>query len=323
MDAIRRNGTIKAVFLAIAPALFYAGCAAQAPAASDRDFIRTKAAEVSAAAADAFASGDHKRALEKFMEALRIDRSVDNRAAEVMDLVNIGRVYIALDRNDRAGAYLTEARRLALLIKDDKLLSEAVSTSAKSDYITGDYPAALKEIDEALTTDARLGAKQGSKLNLKAQILAASGKTDEARQAFGDALEINRKDGNGLETANSYRGIAELDRAANKPGEAVQSYKKAYDIDKQAGDSKKIAFDLEGIAHAKLVEGNLNEAVFYFERSYVVSLNAGMIRQAVESLDNLIKTYKEMGDEGKARYYARMREGILGTANTGKPGQER
>lgn len=291
--------------------LFLCACSS-APVAPEQSYMQTKSDEASAAGYSAYSSGDYRKALEKFRESLRINRSIDNRRAEFLDLINIGRTEIALGEYANAKKYLNEGIRLGSTLKDDKNLSEAYATLAKADYLSGDAATALGQIEKSLSIDQRLGVKSGAKLNLKGLIYAETGRKDEAQSVLKAALDINREAKNGPETANSYRAMAELYRISRDLDGAIELYEQAYAIDKSAGMSRRIALDLEKMAELRLEQGKAEDAVFLLERSYIVSLNAGRHTDALVKVEKLIKAYRGLGNENKAVYYTNMRNGLLG-----------
>lgn len=288
------------------------GCAGKAK--SNSEFIRTKAAEVNVAGVGAFKKGEYSKAREKFLEALRIDRSIGNRPSELLDLINIGRASTQMGDYPASASYLNEAIRLGVSIRDDKNLSEAYATLAQANYLSGDSGSAFDNIEESLGIDERLGYKSGAKLNLKALIYIDSGRRAEAGEVLKKALQINKDDNNLLETANSCRAMARLKRDENKTSEAMDLYRLAYDMDKTNGESKKIASDLEGMGELTLKEGRAKEAIALFERSYIVSLNSNMPSQAVSAIDRIIDTYRSLGDEDKAHFYMNIKNGIVTNA---------
>lgn len=295
------------VILFLSSALFLFGCAA--PVSERRDNILSRAAVSSNLGAEAFAGGDYRRALERFTESLRINRSLDNRPGELLDLINIGRVFIAAGNYDDALNYLNKAAQMAENMKDDSKLSEARATIAKAFLLRGDLSAANDEIERSLAIDARLGSKSGARLNIKGLIYLKSGKVSDARAVLTEALDQNKKEDNPVEVANSYRALAKALRLQGKE-DAMSFYVSAYELDKSAGDPRKIALDLAGMADVRIQDRRFADAVFYLERSYIVSLNGGYPGEAVRSLDKLISSYREMGNQDKALFYEKVKEVI-------------
>lgn len=301
------------LFLSVLAAL--SGCSGGAAVArSERSFMEAKAIEAARKSEAAFNAGDLNKALAYSAESLRINRSMDNRKGELMGLINTGRLLVNIGDYERARVYLRDAVNLALSQNDRESLSEAYATEAKADLLSGSISSAMDNIEEALSIDGSLGRPSGEKMNLKGMILLREEMLKEAASTFEEALKANRSEGNTLEAANSMRALGDIKKRERRASEALDLYRGAYEIDKDAGDSGKIALDLLSMADIYFEKGDFKESAFLYERSYVVSLNAGDRRRAIKSLDRVIESYRALGDEPRALYYKRMREGVTGEA---------
>ncbi len=289
--------------LLFAALIMLVGCAAGSKGVGEPPHLMKRADRAALAGVEAYAGGDYTDALASFTEALRIDRSLDDRSAEIMDLVNIGRVLIVIGDYDGAIANLNEAVSVATATDDAAGLVSALSTLAKAAYITGDGPTALKYLERSLLIGGLKGAETGAILNLQALIYMNDENIGEARKIFHSALKLNKRRGDDLETANSYRGMAKLSLAEDDPASALYHYMAAYELDRTTGDPARIAFDLNSIAALHLKGGRLKEAAFLFERSYLVNLNSGQAGRARADIDSLLRIYRKLGDEPKVLYW--------------------
>lgn len=287
-----------------------AGCAARTKGLDEGPYLLKMAAKAGVKGGEAYARGDFKEALDRFKIALKIDRSVDNRSAELMDLINIGRVLIVLGDYGGAEAYLNDAVSVAAQTNDAPKLSAALSTLAKAAYMSGRVEAALEYLERALSVGAGPRVETGAILNLKGLIYLDAGRAEEAAVIFKKALALNRKRKDDLEIANSYRGLAEISRINGHPGTALERYRAAYEIDRSLGDPGKIALDLDSMASLHLEQGRLEEAAFLFERSYSVNMNSGRTAGALANLESVISVYQELGEERKALRYIEIRTNI-------------
>lgn len=315
---IRENST--AFLLLTFMALFVAGCAA-GPTAAQRSYTERKAAEAGKSGFEALDNEDYRRAIEYFTQALQLNRSVDNRAGEVKDLINIGRVYIALNDVKSAETHLSEAVALAAGAKEEAYLSAALASLAKVRYMQGDLQKALAEIERSLELDSRLGVRSGSKLNLKARIYIDTGRLEEAMGILKQAYEWNSSVENRQEVANTLRQMALINEARGKIEEARKLYDEAYTNDTAIGDSARIADDLESMAELELAAGEPEKAAFLYERSFVVSLNAGHLDDALARLYKIIQLYKKTGNNEKVKSYEKIRDGVIarkGRVNSGR-----
>lgn len=287
------------------------GCSSVRVMDPGRSYIAAKGAEAKKTAREAYSRGDYRSAREKFMEALRIDRSIENRSSELDDLVNIGNIDILLGEPEAAKYYLYDAVLVGVNTRDLRDLSGAYSSLAVAHRLTGDFAAALDSIDESINIDRRLGALSGAKLNQKALIFIDIGRAAEAAAILKQAVEINRAERDAPEIANSYRAMAELVGLAGRYEEAMGYYSDAYDIDKSVGDGRKVALDLERMGDLRARNGSLRDAAGFYEKSYIVRLNGNQTQEALANLDKLIEAYRSAGDEGKAGFYMKIKTGII------------
>ena len=220
-----------------------------------------------------------------------------------MDLINIARVLIVLAEHDAAEKRLHEAVTVATAADDTAGLVSALSTLAKAAYITGDNPGALKYLERSFLIGGVKGAETGAILNLQALVYMDGDRISEARKIFASALDFNKRRGDPLETANSYRGLAKVSLAKGDTASALYNYMAAYELDRALADPARISADLNSMAGLHVMEGRLKEAVFLFERSYMVNLNSGRLGEARADIESLLKAYRKLGDESKVEYW--------------------
>lgn len=311
------KNTASAAFLIAACGFVFSGCAGKATRSGGS--LTPPGAGVSLAGAAAYRGGDYKMALDKFVEALVLDRRADMREAEAQDLVNAGRASISLGDYRGAEPYLYDAIELCRRIKDNSNLSEAHATLAKGLYLSGRVEEARASMEKTLQIDSEFGYKSGARLNLHGLILIDSGETERAEEVIKRAMELNKEEKNAPEAANSLRAFAVLRGLQGRPDEALKYYKDAYIIDSSLGDSRKIAYGLSSMARLELNGGRLLDAVFLFERAYIVDISSGDAAGAIQALDQIIEVYRELGDRGKELEYKKIKEGI----SSGAEGKEK
>lgn len=280
----RRYGYLP-VALMISCVAFSYGCAGT-PA--QRPQVVVKAESASNAGADAFKAGEYQRALDKFKESLRLNRATDNREATLVDLLNIARTLVAAGEPKAAIAYLGEAVELAIVLGNDRMLSEAYATYAKTEHVLGNQPDALAFIEKALMIDVKTGYKSGARLNLKALIYMGTNRAIEAEATLKDALKLNTASDNSVETANSLRLLGEVMTVAGEYKQAAQYYDAALQLDRAAADFVKVTVDMERMADVQSKLGRADEAVFLLERLFRMYEDMGMKREAAYALDAAI-----------------------------------
>lgn len=291
-------------------AVFLAGCAGS-PVERPRTIMKAEAA--GNAGVDAFKSGDYQRALDRFKESLRLDRATDNSPATLIDLMNVARTLVAVGDPKAAQAYLDEAVELAVVLKNDKMLSEAYATYAKSALVLDNPTDARALIEKALAIDAKTGYKSGARLNLKALIHIAAGRWAEAEVLLADALKLNESSGDKVEAANSLRLLGEVMTIRGEYERAVRYYGAAIEIDRVNADTSKLIVDMERMAAAQSKFGGHYEAAFTLERLFRMYEDMGMKDEAATALDAAIAESKASGMIEKTRRL----EGMKATQSSG------
>ncbi|OGQ57984.1 MAG: hypothetical protein A3J24_00080 [Deltaproteobacteria bacterium RIFCSPLOWO2_02_FULL_53_8] len=279
--------------------------------------LQVKGSEMRAAGVVAYGSGDYARAQTLLVEALRLDRSVDNRKGELIDLINLARLSLVMDDGAGAQAWLADAISLATVAKDDAGLSQVYATLARADYISGRPDDELKHIGAALAIDASTGVKSGANLNLKAEALIASGMYEQASAVLKDALKINLDAGDVLETSNTYRAMAEAGLAQGSDAAALDYYKKAYEVSRESGNSARLVRDLTAISAIEIKTGRNVEALFSLKRLYAVASASGMMKEAAYALDRLVSLNEAAGSAEQADFYRNLKADLL-QAKTGE-----
>lgn len=268
-----------------------------------------KGSDMKAAGVVAYGSGDYAGAQAIFVEALRLDRSVDNREGELLDLINLARLSLVTGDNVSARSWLSDAIYLAKALNDDKGLSEAYATLAKADYLSGNPDDALRHIDAALAIDA----KSGARLNLRAAALVAAGRHVQAVPVLKEALSLNLDAGDASETANSYRALAGASLAEGSDGAALDYYKKAYEVGRDSGNSARLVGDLLAISALEIKTGRSADALFSLNRLYAVASASGRMEEAVFALDRFISVNEAVGNTEKAVFYRNLKTDLLKT----------
>lgn len=278
----------------------------------ERPLFEVRSEELNRRGVEAFRRGALDSARRLFAASLRVNRSADNRPGEVLDLINLGRVHIAMGGFDEAYAALDDAARLARAVGDRRLAGETHATIAKAGFMSGDYERALENIDESLKIDEDLGYKDiGAKLNLKALVLIEKGRPLVAMALLERSVKLSERNGDRATEANSLRAMAVLESGAGRPTSALGLFEAAYEIDAASGDTMKVAYGLERMAEIHYAAGRLEEAAFLLERSYKVNLSGGFSERAAADLAGLIKTCAEMGDGESAARWSETREEVL------------
>jgi len=267
--------------------------------------VNLRAIEYNQNAAKAMEKGDYEKALAYYMEALRVNRSIENTEGIAVNLINMAVLYQKKGKTSLLGESpkATNAHEfidIAFSMPDisNEIKSDAAYEKARI-YLKEKNTAKAKEwVDKSLSLNK--GLNEGSRWNLVGRIALAEGKHEEALTTANTALKLNMENKQRAEESNSLRLMAEINAQKGLYSESRELYKKSLEIDKELGDSKKIAMTLRGIGMLSLKQGHFQDAVIFYMRAYDVSSNVGDTEEASEALNSMSDAYRKSGNEKKA-----------------------
>lgn len=274
--------------------LLLAGCGG--PSTPTLSSIHTKAIEYNQKGMKAAGKGDYEKALGYYMEALKINRSVENTEGIAINLINIAAIYHKKDNAFEAHEFIDMAFSIPNI--NDDIKSEAAFEKARLYLKEKEVSKAKEWADRSLSLNK--GIREGSRWNLLGRVALMEGRYGEALAIANTALNLNRENKQRIEEANSLRLIAEISAQTDRYEESREFYLKALEIDKETGDSKKIAMSLRGLGELSLKYGHLQDAINFYMRAYNVSSNADDIEGAITAIESLSDAYKKSGDEKNA-----------------------
>ncbi len=269
----RQINAIAYSLLPIACCIFLFGCSSAPPSRLDAEIISI---ELNGKADSAFRSGNFKRALELYGEALKASSSIEHADGIAINLMNMAVVYRKLDDRENARKCLDEILNFRHVPFYPSQLAGAAFIKAVLYVDEGKYPSAIEWADKALNfCKDETCAEKGKIYNLKAKI-ALLNNTPDAALAFGaEGLQWNRSLGERQEEANSFRLLADAKVAAKAYEEARGFYQDALVLDKDAGFAMKMAMDLMGIGNVLCMQGRQEDAMEFFKRAQFISKSSG------------------------------------------------
>lgn len=223
-------------------------------------------------ARDAFEAGRSEEALALYRAALKTSRSVEDKEAIAVHLINVSVVLRELGRVDEAMIGLDEILARDPIRYDDRWFSSAALVKAALLQDLGRPSEASSWADRALASCQAAGCDDlGRVYNRMARIAMQRGDAGRASALASSGLEASRKQGDRGEVANAYRLMADLRMEAGAPAEALVLFEKALSLDKELGRSRKIALDLMGLGSVHEGLGQDTEALRYFRRALSVA----------------------------------------------------
>jgi len=286
--------TVRLRYCAIALFFMFIGCGG--PSAPTLSAIHEKAIEHNQKAAKAVEEGSYDRALAHYMEALKINRSIENTQGIAVNLINISVIHQKKGNLPNAREFIDIAFSMPDINNDVR--SDAAYEKARIYLKEKNITKAKDWVSKSLSLNK--GMFEGSRWNLMGRINIAEGKYDEALKTANAALKLNIENKQRGEEANSLALIAEINAKKGNYPESKAYYMKALEIDKELGNSKKIAMSLRGLGMLSLKQGDFPDSVMFYMRAYDVSSSAGDTEGVLEALDSLSDAYRKSGDEKKS-----------------------
>jgi tetratricopeptide (TPR) repeat protein len=267
-------------WLAACLVVLVAGCAA-APVERGSP-AQARLSEAQARAAAFARSGDYAGAARFYAEALRIATSLENADAIAANALNLSIVDQWLGRDAEARAALAAVLDEPRAGFSERRKTQAELRRAILEAASGDLGAAEVWAAEAERRCATTCEYAAAILNLRAQLALDSGHAAEAARLAVAALERAPGETGRPEAANALRTLGGARIAAGQPAAAREALGQALEIDRGLGDPRKILADLTALARAADAAGDAQAARGYKERSVAVSRAINDRRSAPE-----------------------------------------
>ncbi|MCE5194367.1 MAG: tetratricopeptide repeat protein [Nitrospiraceae bacterium] len=258
--------------------------------------VHTKAIEYNQKGLKAAEKGDYEKALNYNLEALKLNRSIENTDGTAVNMLNIAVLYSKKGDTAEAHKYINDI--FALQGINDATMSEALFENARL-YLKEIKLAEAREYAKK-SLSLHKGTREGSRWNILSRIALIESKYDEAFLYAGTALKLNISNNQAKEESNSLRLLADLNMIKKNYSESRKLYENALEIDKKIGDSKKIALTLRSLGELCFRQGELKDSKSYFIRAYEVSRNAGDMEGTIIAIDALTSVYEKSGDKVNA-----------------------
>lgn len=290
--------------------IVFVGCAStKAPEMSK---IQLEAADLNQSGVKAAAAGKYAHALALFQRALQLNTIVDNQKEIAVNLLNVGRLYLLMERFDDARTVFDKALKAGIRLNDQLVISEGYASLGRYYYLTGSNKDALDVLEKGIATDRREGyVAIVGKLNIVGAIYKDSDKLEDAEKAFNDALESNKGYGMAADAADSLRGLGDVLTKRGNYKMAREFYENALAIDKKIGKGSNISLDLHSLGILSLKENDAGNALDFFLRAYGADKGRGDNKRVLSNLDKIIEIYRGLGDENNAEIYSLERDKLL------------
>lgn len=251
--------------------------------APEKQNPRTEQANKLSARADAvFLQGEYEKAKNDYLQALRINQSVENAAAIAIIRFNLARVFREQAHPDQAHLQLDALFfETAIPYPSDTLAAAAALKSQF--YLEGnELPQALSWVEKADGYCKKSCPVAGSLLLLRAQLAQRDNRLDEALKFADGAVSALNSGTQQMEMANAQRLSGEISLARNDFARAMQTFQQALAADQKLGIPGKIRLDLLRLGATHERAGDAKTALHFYARALTVSDAMGSVQGAEE-----------------------------------------
>lgn len=221
----------------------------------------------------------------------------DGYAEQAADLGKRGRYSEAAQMFEKA----VEAERAT---EDPRLsaLADWLSSKAFCLYELGQYDQVMKDLQDALTINRKLGREEGVArgLNNIAAICRSRAQYSEALGYLHEALAINQRLNRESDVAKCLKNIGVLHIALGSYDRGIRRLKEALAINRAAGAHGGVVSCLKGIGGACESLGRLAYAMAAYEEAVAVSRNQGRIGDEAACLRSIGSIHESLGRPDEA-----------------------
>ena len=248
------------------------------------------------------ATGQPKRALELYEQALPLRREVGDRAGEATTLNNMAEVYRTTGQPRRALELYEQALPLTREVGDRAGEATTLNNMALVYDATGQPKRALELYEQALPLRREVGNRAGeaTTLNNMAGVYQATGQPRRALELFEQALPLMREVGNRAGEAATLNNMAEVYRATGQPRRALELYEQALPLRREVGDRAGEATTLNNMALVYDATGQPKRALELYEQALPLRREVGDRAGEATTLNNMAEVYRTTGQPRRA-----------------------
>ncbi|HOV91220.1 MAG TPA: tetratricopeptide repeat protein [Syntrophorhabdaceae bacterium] len=261
------------LFVFVSSITFFSACSTTQIQLSDK---RTKGIELNQKGQDAFKKGEYIKALNYYLEALNISRSLENADSMGNNIINIAYVYYKIGEMEKAEDFVNQIINNIPFPYSHNYLIEALTIKALIYSHKNNTKDAYSWAERAIRLcESQSCIQEGRIYNIMSRILMQDKDNKTAMDLAKKALELNRKAKDSAEIGNSMRIIADLEFVNGDYDASLKFYQDAFVIDKELELSEKMISDLLGIAHVLEKLKRTEDAISYYRRALSISQGIG------------------------------------------------
>lgn len=197
---------------------------------------------------------------------------------------------------------LSAALNIAVQINNKEEQAMILQTTGVAYKLQGRSEDALRNYQQSMEINTRLGKKRGVAANLSeiSQVQARMGKPDLALASLKQALNLQREIGAKKEAGDTLIDLGQLYEDRDQHDQALDNFKQALQIERDSGDEHYQALCLNNIGNADFAKGEYADALTYFQQALDLRQKLNNPAEIAETLSNVGEAMAKTGQYDKA-----------------------
>ncbi len=243
-----------------------------------------------------------QKAIEKWEEALKLFRAVDDKAGETLTLVGIGRVYSNLGEKQKALEFFNQALPLIRAV-DDRAREAATLNNIGEVYDNlGEKQKALDFFNQALPLLRAVNnrAREAATLNNIGAVYNDLGEKQKALDFYNQALPLSRAVEDRRGEALTLSNIGIVYNALGEKQKALDFFNQALPLLRAVKHRAGEALMLNNIGGVYDALGEKQKALDFYNQALLLSRAAEDKTGQARTLNNIGGVYSDLGEKQKA-----------------------
>ena len=247
---------------------------------------------------------DYEKALDFFIQSLRIEDSLSLHTEQTLTYVAIARIFEVVGDAYHSAKFLEQALKLNEEYPDFDILVMILNNLGKVNASMGKVDVAFQNYEQVLRYQDDIDQQtQAEALFNIGRLYTIVGKYAEALASHKKALKISRATGNKMKEALSLNDIGEVYRLMKNDDKSLANHTVALEIRERLMDKRGIAESYNNIGRLYYQQKSTDKAISYLLLALTSGQEAQAQKEILASYDLLSQSYKELGDYKNALAY--------------------
>ncbi|MBL4587555.1 MAG: tetratricopeptide repeat protein [Flavobacteriales bacterium] len=249
--------------------------------------------------------GNYPKALNYYMQGLKINEEIGNKEGSAIAIGNIGSIYLSQGNYPKALDYYQRSLKIKEKIGDRRATANAIGNIGSVYGNQENYIKALEYFHRSLKIYEEFGNKKGiaATLNNIGSMYQSQEDYPKAPDYYQRSLKIKEEIGDIHATTNALLNIGVIYKNQGDYPKAIDYYQRSLKISQEIGDKKGSAGSMYNIGLVYQDQGDYHKALSYCKESLVISKDVGALVTEKDACQCLYETYKAMGNGNEALVY--------------------